>query len=131
MRTWTRRFAPAALLLGVSLLLHTGSVFAQARNADPVLGTWELNLTKSTFEGVPAPAKRTMVFTTAGEAIKHFTGTNPTGGGIANGTEYTAKYDSTDVHIAGSFLDTVALKRVDARTVERTGKVEGKVVETM
>jgi len=35
------------------------------------------------------------------------------------------------VPIEGSQLDTVALKRVDANTVERTGKVKGQVAETV
>jgi hypothetical protein len=102
--------------------------------ADPVLGTWLLNLSKSTFEGTPAPGKRTMIFALAGpDAIRHTTTTIPVGVPgivVAGGNEYVAKYDNADVHITGSFLDTVAVKRIDARTVERTGKVGGKVVET-
>ena len=115
--------------------LAVSSLLAQANQLarDPVLGTWLLNVAKSTFEGPAAPGKRTMVFTLTGDAIRHTTTTIPVGVPgvvVAGGNEYVAKYDNVDVHITGSFLDTVALKRIDARTVERTGKFEGKVVET-
>ncbi len=45
-------------------------------------------------------------------------------------TDYVAGFDGKDQVIHGSALDTVALKRVSARVVERTGKVRGEVVET-
>jgi hypothetical protein len=45
--------------------------------------------------------------------------------------DYVAKYDSKDVPIEGSQLDTVALKRVNANTVERSGKIKGQVAETV
>jgi len=44
--------------------------------------------------------------------------------------EYTARFDGNDYPIANSILSTVSLKRVDDRTVERTGKIQGQVVET-
>ena len=133
MQTWLPRFVPVTLLLGASLVFQSAPAFAQAKG-DPLLGTWVLNLSKSTFEGIAAPGKRTMTFTAQGAAIKHVIATvtaGPAGTVVAGSNEYTAKLDGTDVLIAGSFLDTVALKRIDARTIERTGKVMGMVVETM
>jgi len=44
--------------------------------------------------------------------------------------EYTARFDGSDYPISNSILSTVSLKRVDDRTVERTGKIQGQVVET-
>jgi hypothetical protein len=44
--------------------------------------------------------------------------------------EYTARFDGNDYPISNSILSTVSLKRVDDRTVERTGKIQGQVVET-
>ena len=53
---------------------------------------------------------------------------------ITNGStdriEYVSRYDSKDVPISNSFLWTVSVKRIDARTTERTGKVNGQMVET-
>ena len=76
------------------------------------------------------PEKRITIFelTPAG-ALKHITETV-----IANGStdriEYVSKYDGKDVPISNSFLWTVSVKRIDARTTERSGKVNGEVVET-
>ena len=44
--------------------------------------------------------------------------------------ECTARFDGKDYPISNSVLSTVTLKRVDDQTVERTGKIQGQVVET-
>ena len=44
--------------------------------------------------------------------------------------EFTARFDGNDYPISNSMLNTVSLKRVDDQTVERTGKIQGQVVET-
>ena len=49
-------------------------------------------------------------------------------------TGYTeANYDGKDYPLTGSALgaDTVSLKRIDARTTERTDKKSGKVAQTL
>ena len=45
-------------------------------------------------------------------------------------SKYTAHFDSKDVPIDNSILDLVSLRRIDANTIERTGKRLGKAVET-
>jgi hypothetical protein len=102
MQSTTRRFLTVAVTLGVAILLHDNLALAQAK-AQPK----DPVIGTST---IPAGVRGIVV---------------------AGGNEYTAKADGVDVHITGSFLDTVSLKRIDTRTVERTGKVMGKVVETM
>ena len=127
----TRRALILSTLVAMSTAAFAPTLRAQAAK-DPVLGAWVLNLEKSKFEGTDPPGKRTMTFQAVGDAIKHTTATTPAGVPgivVAGANEYTAKYDGADVHITGSFLDTVSLKRVDPRTVERTGKVGGMVVE--
>jgi hypothetical protein len=66
----------------------------------------------------------------AGEGEKATTeGVNAAG--TATGTQYTAQYDGKDYPMTGSqTADTVSLKRVDARTMERTDKKGEKVVAT-
>lgn len=130
-----RRFAVVAAIFAITAASAAPNLFAQTAQTarDPVLGNWGLNLEKSKFEGIPAPAKRTMTFTAIGDGIKHITATLPAGVPgvvVAGANEYTAKYGGPPVFIQGSFLDTVELKRIDARTVERIGKVAGMVVET-
>jgi hypothetical protein len=72
----------------------------------------------------------TMKIEAAGEGEKATTeGVNAAG--TATRTEYTAQYDGKDYPITGSQnADTVALKRIDARTIERTDKKGEKVVVT-
>ncbi len=114
--------------LGVVLGAGLGHVSAQASN--PRLGTWKLNLAKSKYDPGPAPQSTTMKIEAAGEGEKATTeGVNAAG--TATGTQYTAQYDGKDYPMTGSqTADTVSLKRVDARTMERTDKKGEKVVAT-
>ncbi|MGB7220799.1 MAG: hypothetical protein WBD07_18510 [Vicinamibacterales bacterium] len=131
----TRRFAVLAAIVATTAAMAAPNLFAQTAQTarDPVLGTWVLNLEKSKFEGIAAPGKRTMTFSAVGDAIKHVTSTLPAGVPgvvVAGANQYTAKYGGPPVFIDGSFLDTVELKQIDPRTVERIGKVGGMAVET-
>ncbi len=107
-------------------------------------GTWRLDRTKSTFTeskkrtgplGVDATAVewRVMKIESAGDGLRHTTDTRA----IANDTgffreQYTAKFDGKDypIDLKSTFLDAVALKKIDANTIERAGKVGGQTVET-
>jgi hypothetical protein len=116
-------------ILAVALLASALSLPGQSK--DPLIGAWILDGTKSTFDPGPAPAgTRTMIFKAVENGFTHTT--NTTGGFLDVSLEYTAKYDGKDYKMdPESPLDTVSLKRIDANTVERTGKIRGKVVETM
>jgi hypothetical protein len=127
MDRYRRRLSLVVVLAGV-LSLHASAAAAQAKD-DPLIGRWTLDRAKSEFSG-NVPEKRVTIFElTADGALKHITETV-----IANGStdriEYAAKYDGKDVPISNSFLWTVSVKRIDARTTERSGKVNGAVVET-
>ena len=96
--------------------------------SDSAVGAWTLNRAKSTFSGA-VPYGRVMKFEVAGDAIKEATYTFSTDKpSVVVG--YTARFDGNDYPISNSILNTVSLKRVDDGTVERTGKVQGQVVET-
>jgi hypothetical protein len=103
-------------------------VSAQASN--PRIGTWKLNVEKSKYSPGPAPQSGTMKIEASGEGEKATTeGVNAAG--TATMTQYTAQYDGKDYPITGSQnADTVSLKRIDARTMERTDKKGEKVVAT-
>jgi hypothetical protein len=52
--------------------------------------------------------------------------------GTRTATQYTANFDGKDYPLTGSQVaDTVSLKRVDARTTERTDKKGGTVTQTL
>jgi hypothetical protein len=114
--------------LGVVLGAGLGRVAAQASN--PRLGTWKLNVAKSKYSPGPAPQSLTMKIEAAGEGEKATTeGVNAAG--TATMTQYTANVDGKDYPMTGSQnADTVSLKRIDARTMERTDKKGEKVVAT-
>jgi hypothetical protein len=116
------------VVLGAVLLLSLLPLVGQTK--DSLIGTWLLDRTNSSFDPGPAPAgARTMIFTAVDNGFTHTTKT--LGGRLTTTIEYTAKYDGKDYKMdPESPLDTVSLKRIDANTVERSGKTRGKVVET-
>lgn len=124
MRRWLDIAAAIVILAG----LVGGRMVAQTKD-DPLIGHWTLDRAKSEFNG-NIPEKRITIFElTTGGALKHITET-VTANGSTDRVEYVAKYDGKDVPISNSFLWTVSIKRVDARTTERSGKVMGAVVES-
>jgi hypothetical protein len=97
---------------------------------DPLIGKWILNGEKSTFKPGPVPDQRIMTFEAVPNGFKHSMKTTSAFGGDTD-VVYTAKYDGKDYPMDPlTPLDTVSLKRIDANTVERTGKAQHKEVET-
>jgi len=116
--------------LGVVLVVaDIVSVSAQA--SDPRVGTWKLNVAKSTYSPGPPPQSGTLKVeaSTQGEKV---TADGINAAGTPTMTRYTANFDGKDHPLAGvPNADTVSLKRIDARTSERTDKKDGKVVQTL
>jgi hypothetical protein len=110
------------------MLLEGGLSFAQA-GTDPAVGNWALNRAKSTFSG-KVPEKRFLTFEAASKgAIREIARTQQANG-LWDEVSSAARADGKDYPISNSTLDSISIKRVDARTVERMGKVRGQVVET-
>ena len=112
----------------VAFVVLAAAAFGQAK--DPLVGNWVLDRGKSSFEPDTALLNRSMSFTAKDGGVS-FNQKTVQGNGSTTEINFTAKYDGKDVPIEGSQLDTVALKRVDANTVERTGKVKGQVAENV
>ena len=107
------------------------------------VGDWRLNRGKSAFDvswrraGLDgrdgsAPERREMHITAAADGALHYTIDTQI---VANDTgffrvEYMARPDGTDNPAKGGAVETFAVKRVDATTLERVGKIKGAVVET-
>lgn len=123
----------SAFVVVVGVLVGGGAIAASqgaAAKADPIAGTWTLNVAKSTFTPGPAGKSGTVTFETAGQGV-HVVADLVDGTGAKVHTEYTANYDGKDYPITGSPVsDTVVLKRIDANTAERTDKKNGKAVGT-
>ena len=117
------------IIVGLLSVLSAGQgVMAGQSVDDSALGAWTLNHAKSTFSDA-VPYRRVTKFEVVGDAIKVTTYTMSASAPSVV-VEYTARFDGSDSPISNSTLSTVSLKRVDDRTVERTGKIQGQVVET-
>ena len=116
------RLPAVILLMGFAL---------SAQAADAIVGTWKLNVAKSTYSPGPAPKSLTAKIEAVGEGEK-VTADGVRGDDSIIHVEYTAQYDGKDYPLSGSpIADTVSLKRIDANTTERTDKKGGKVVQTL
>lgn len=113
----------AVCALPVALLAQAG---------DPLVGVWNVDVFKSTYTTGQPPVRRTITFEAAGDSL-HFTQETTNQGFNTSETikvEYTAKVDGKDYPIMNSGLDTIALKKSDATTYERIGKIKGMQTET-
>lgn len=127
MDEYGRRLGIAAVVATL-FFLNAPTAFAQAKD-DPLIGRWVLDRARSEFSG-NVPEKRVTIFQVVPDGgLKHITDT-VNANGSTDRVEYTCKYDGKEVPISNSFLWQVSVKRIDARTTERSGKVDGKVVET-
>jgi hypothetical protein len=102
-------------------------VFAQA---NPLIGTWKLNVAKSKYTGTPMPKEMTRTIEAEGDSVKYtFAGTAADGSPISY--SFTVKYDGKDYPITGTApggIDMIAIKRINANTYEGTQKKAGKAV---
>lgn len=100
--------------------------------ADRQMGTWKLNLEKSKYTADhPAPKSVTLNIQEQEGGLKvNVDGEDAQGNPIH--ISFTAKYDGKDYPMTGSATtDTIALKRIDANTIETTSKKNGEVVTTV
>jgi mono/diheme cytochrome c family protein len=122
----------AGLLLILVLLVAVGIRLAAAD--DPLVakmvGTWTLNLAKSTFNPGPAPKGATLKFEASGDGVKQ---SNNNLDAQGNPISYTATYnfDGTEVPVTGDpSRDTTAWTRTDASTLTGTNRKAGKITTT-
>jgi hypothetical protein len=107
------------------LCLATGMAQAQAGN--PLVGTWKLNVAKSSG-GFKSGTTR---IDAVGEGVK-FTVDMVAADGKAFHWTFTANFDGKDSPVTGNspYGDTTALTRVDANTIRSVSKKGGKPTVT-
>jgi hypothetical protein len=117
------------------LVAPSGAAFAQAVPTN--VGTWQLNLAQSSFDPGPPPKSLTItrrLEKSAGGGEGTVETINVTiervnADGGHNSVRYTASYDGKDYpRIGDPLYDSIALKRIDAYTIEETLKKAGKVL---
>lgn len=124
----TRR--TVALIGLVALVAATVIGVPAAQGSDPILGTWELNVSKSTFSPGPGPRSETRVMVQDGAVIRA-TSKGVDASGNPTGSQWTVTYDGTEQKIVGDpDADSQIVKRLDQFRTETTIKRGGKVVQT-
>jgi hypothetical protein len=119
----TGTFAAAVLLISG---LHG---LAEETAADPILGTWKLNLYKSKYVPGPAPRSQTRTYRQTPAGIFVTIETVDAQGHTLPPIEFAEKYDGKDYPVKGSKVgDVVALTRVSDYLSEATMKHAGMVV---
>ncbi len=115
-----------------AIALFAAALLAVAAwGADPLIGTWKLNLDRSKFSPGPPPKSHTLNFSQDGEFIvSKSEGVNAKGEQTGSSSRW--KKDGQDYALTGSkTLDTMAVKRIDDHTADFTYKKAGKVVSSL
>ncbi|MEJ1962606.1 MAG: hypothetical protein WDO56_14100 [Gammaproteobacteria bacterium] len=104
------------------------SMGARAEAADPLEGTWMLNLEKSTFKAAPGPKGQIRTYALA-NGLEKMTARGVGADKKPTLVRYEARYDGKDYDITGSIGgDKISLRRIDAQTTESSQKRDGKPV---
>jgi hypothetical protein len=117
--------------------LVSGLLFAQS---NPAVGTWKLNLSKSSTSTAPPARSETRTVDAQGDGLKvSYDGINADG--LSFAYSYRANFDGKDSPISGSGQQwrdehvsgagTVAFRRINMNAYEGTFKKAGKVVLTV
>jgi hypothetical protein len=108
----------------------SGVAFAAAPVPDPVVGTWQLNVSKSTFTSGPAVKSQTRTYSQSGQGITLVMKT--VGADGKEGTTHsTYQLDGKDFPVTGNpDYDSLSAKQVDSNTAKFILKKGGKAVGT-
>jgi hypothetical protein len=119
-----RKSAFMFALVLMSVLALTAVVIA----ADNNVGTWKLNLAKSTYRPGPAPKSQTLTIEAWGEDGVKYTAVGVGADGKPTRAQFQAKYDGKDYPFTGNpDADMLSYKRIDANNLEATTRLKGKV----
>ena len=123
----------AGLILAVCVITTFPShAFAQGPN--PLIGTWKVNLAKSTYSpGPPPKSPATRTYTQNGDGLKLVSSGGVNADGSAQTTlSWAAHFDGKDYPMVGATgADMMTVTMVGASTMDWTGKKGGKVAVTI
>jgi hypothetical protein len=125
--TWTRQTVGIALTAIAALAL---GVAAGAQAPDPLVGTWKLDVAKSTYKPGPAPKSATVVIDAAGKGIKVAIDA-VMGDDAAMKWGYTSARDGKDAPVTGNpYYDAAAATQTSPTEGTIVYKKDGKTVVT-
>lgn len=108
----------------VACVATVASIAAQSPNAH--IGTWRVNVAKSTYNPGPAPQSQTVKYE-AWEGGLKLTSDGMDAKGAKTHAEYAAKFDGKPYPFKGNpNADMITLKQVDPRTIETSWTLRGK-----
>ena len=117
--------------LTLVIALASVLVFGAVAFADNNVGTWKLNVAKSSFSPGPGPKSQTLKIEAWGDDGLKYTADGVGPDGKPSHAEFQAKFDGKDVPFKGNpDADTLAYKRIDANTLQATTKLKGKTTIT-
>jgi hypothetical protein len=112
-------FFGTLLILGCAITLA---------GSDPVIGSWKLNLAKSTFGGIPAVKSETRTYTQSAKGLSMKMNA-VSAEGKETTTNVTYQLDGKDFKSIGNLdFDTLSGMQIDANTAEFTLKRSGNPV---
>ncbi len=118
-----------SIFLGTLITIGSAAVAAD-NSADPVVGTWNLNVAKSTFSAGPALKSQTRIYSQSTQGI---TLNMKTVGadGMETTTQTTYHLDGKEYPVTGSAdYDSLSAKQINRNTAEFKLSKAGKVVGT-
>jgi hypothetical protein len=119
-----------SITAGAILLLVSGLALAADAPANPMLGTWNLNVAKSKFEGAPAVKSYTLTITDAGGGKTHNVVQWVEGDGSKGSLEYTTDRGGKPAPVTGyANADAVVMKQTGPRSSHMSLLKNGKQVE--
>ena len=105
---------------------------APAASANPHLGTWVLNVGKSSYSPGPAPKSQTIKMEAWGDDGVSYVADGVGGDDKPTHSEFQAKYDGKDYEFKGlPDADMLSYAKVDANTLDATLKLKGAAVQTV
>jgi hypothetical protein len=117
--------------VAVLVVLCSTILLAQVPAAKNMVGTWKLNVAKSTFSPGP-PLRSQMATLTAVEGGLKVVADRVEADGKTTHFEWTAKFDGKDYPVTGDpGRDAVSVKKVDDYTLEITNKKAGKTLSVL
>jgi hypothetical protein len=121
----------ALRFVAIALLAVVGSSLLRAQS-NPLVGTWQLNTTKSKYDPGPTPKSLTRTVVADSDGVKYtFEGVAADGKPISYG--FSVQFDGKDNPISGTIpsgADTISAKRTDSNHFVATLKKGGKVIGT-
>ena len=116
-----------ALAIGVFAL----AIVATAQSKDSIVGSWRLNVAKSKYTPGPVPKSVNSTYEAVGKGYRISVRIEPASGPPQQ-YSFTTNLDGMDAPVTGDNpnADTIAVKRLDATTLELVSKKGGKMTTT-